>query len=116
MSFSLAVNRMEEWACPACTLINRLESKHCQACHTPQQLKAELFPRRKESRLVEALRQSDEGTAKELWENIVSFCREVRLKHTPKAKTTSTQSAEQPELRCVQLWICIRTSDINEKN
>ena len=76
-----SVNRTEEWACPACTLINKVESKHCLACHTPQRHAPQLRPaesqRRKESVMVEELRQSDEGEAKELWEDIVSFCREV---------------------------------------
>ena len=80
-SCSVSVNRTEEWSCPACTLINTVKAKHCLACHTPQHhathLKPAPSPKRKESKLVEALRQSDEGQAKELWENIVSFCRQV---------------------------------------
>ncbi|XP_029015342.1 LOW QUALITY PROTEIN: calpain-15-like [Betta splendens] len=68
----------EEWPCPACTLINPGQAKYCLACHTPQQHTAEppVSPKKKESMLVEELRQSDEGEAKQLWENIVSFCRE----------------------------------------
>lgn len=66
-----------EWSCPACTLINQVTAKHCLACHTPQQLRAAASSVRQESRLVEALRQSDEGAARGLWEDIVRFCRQV---------------------------------------
>lgn len=70
-----------EWACPACTLINKAQAKHCLACHTAQehsaQLRAPPASTKKQSTLVEVLRQSDEGEAKEMWEDIVSFCREV---------------------------------------
>lgn len=70
-----------EWACPACTLINKAQAKHCLACHTAQehsaQLRAPPASTKKQSTLVEVLRQSEEGQAKEMWEDIVSFCREV---------------------------------------
>lgn len=70
-----------EWSCPACTLINEVQAEHCLACRTAQehtaQLRAAPASTKKQSTLVEVLRQSDEGEAKEMWEDIVGFCREV---------------------------------------
>ncbi|XP_039102672.1 calpain-15 isoform X4 [Hyaena hyaena] len=77
------------WSCAKCTLRNPTAAPRCTACGCSKlhgfQEHAQLLVaqrrgvtplRRRESMHVEKRRQTDEGEAKALWENIVAFCRE----------------------------------------
>lgn len=72
------------WVCPACTYENSSASVVCDICSSHRKAFSEVISSsmmriddsRRESRLMENLRQQEESEARAKWENIIQYCKE----------------------------------------
>lgn len=91
-------NLAKVWHCPACTYENSLASVICEICSSPRGLannlkisnnlsnfisSSSVEPgdasewNRQESKLMENLRKIEETEARNKWENIIQYCKDV---------------------------------------